>query len=423
MNYAIPITDMEDKVAILWDIENVTPSANSQFLEGLKEYTEHLGKLTVCRVYGDWTKGYLGRLSRQLSENGFELIHIPVARKNSADISLITNAVELIYQYPHITKIVLITGDADFRPLLYTLRRNGKSVHIICNSSNASEELLSLADSFKDYREIIPGEAAEEAADAAEERRVRRTRRKSRESARRASLEERAGESGDVVGLEEAGLAVRTQIDSEETGESGLEEAGEAAEITSGSGPGKSSTLRRKTVKEDLRPPVDLAFRLLAEAVETMEKQKKKPGMGAVKVRLKMLNPSFDEKAFGFKSWNDFVYAARDRGVIDLKEEDQAIYLKTKPKALAEQKTPLTLAFETLLDVLDALTREKGKDTHSLASISTRLADRNVDWTALGYKRLKDFILSAAKRDYIDVIFENGGYWVRRKKESPLKES
>ena len=392
-------------MAILWDIENVTPSANSQFLEGLKEYTEHLGKLTVCRVYGDWTKGYLGRLSRQLSENGFELIHIPVARKNSADISLITNAVELIYQYPHITKIVLITGDADFRPLLYTLRRNGKSVHIICNSSNASEELLSLADSFKDYREIIPGEAAEEAADAAEERRVRRTRRKSRESERRVGLEIRAPEEA-----EEGGEAREA---------AGLEEAG----IPSASGQGRTSTLCKKTAQEDTRPPVDLAFRLLAEAVETMEKQKKKPGMGAVKVRLKMLNPSFDEKAFGFKSWNDFVYAARDRGVIDLKEEDQAIYLKTKPKALAEQKTPLSLAFETLLDVLDALTREKGKDTHSLASISTRLADRNVDWTALGYKRLKDFILSAAKRDYIDVIFENGGYWVRRKKESPQKES
>ncbi len=380
---------MEDKVAILWDIENVTPSANSQFLEGLKEYTEHLGKLTVCRVYGDWTKGYLGRLSRQLSENGFELIHIPVARKNSADISLITNAVELIYQYPHITKIVLITGDADFRPLLYTLRRNGKSVHIICNSSNASEELLSLADSFKDYREIIPGEAAEEAADAAEERRVRRTKRKTRDTERRVGSDGRAeGEGEETPGLLQGSSQVKTQ------------------------GTGK------RTIIEDRRPPVDLAFRLLAEAVETMEKQKKKPGMGAVKVRLKMLNPSFDEKAFGFKSWNDFVYAARDRGVIDLKEEDQAIYLKTKPKALLEQKTPLTLAFETLLDVLDSLTREKGKDTHSLASISTRLSDRNVDWTALGYKRLKDFILSAAKRDYIDVIFENGGYWVRRKKES-----
>lgn len=194
--------------------------------------------------------------------------------------------------------------------------------------------------------------------------------------------------------------------------------AGEATGIPPGSAPGRSPASREGTANEDLRPPVDLAFRLLAEAVETMEKQKKKPGMGAVKVRLKMLNPSFDEKTFGFKSWNDFVYAARDRGGIDLKEEDQAIYLKSKPKGLAEQKTPLTLAFETLLDVLDSLTREKGKDTHSLASISTRLADRSVDWIALGYKRLKDFILSAAKRDYIDVIFENGGYWVRRKKES-----
>lgn len=397
---------MEDKVAILWDIENVTPSANSQFLEGLKEYTEHLGKLTVCRVYGDWTKGYLGRLSRQLSENGFELIHIPVARKNSADISLITNAVELIYQYPHITKIVLITGDADFRPLLYTLRRNGKSVHIICNSSNASEELLSLADSFKDYREIIPGEAAEEAADAAEERRIQRTRRKSRESGQRVGLASRV-----------AGVIVEGQIgEAVESGEGG--ETGEPTVTLRSEGQGNISGTGRGAVQEDRRPPVDLAFRLLAEAVETMEKQKKKPGMGAVKVRLKMLNPSFDEKTFGFKSWNDFVYAARDRGVVDLKEEDQAIYLQTKPKALQEQKTPLTLAFETLMDVLDSLTREKGKDTHSLASISTRLSDRNVDWTTLGYKRLKDFILSAAKRDYIDVIFENGGYWVRRKKES-----
>jgi uncharacterized protein (TIGR00288 family) len=352
---------MEDRVAILWDIENVTPSANSQFVDGLTEYAGQLGKLTVCRVYGDWTKGHLGRLSRLLSENGFELIHIPVSRKNSADISLITNAVELIYQYPHITKIVLITGDADFRPLLYTLRRNGKSVYIICNSSNASEELLSLADSFKDYREIIPGEAAEEAAEAAGAKRVKYPRRGYRSR-------------------------TRTETEGEEK-------------------------------KETPAPPVEIAFRLLAEAVEAMEKQHKKPGMGAVKVRLKMLNPSFDEKAFGFNSWNDFVYAARERGVIDLIEEDQAIYLKTKSKPAEEEKTPLTQAFEILLEVLDDLTKEKGKDIHSLASINTRLAERKIDYAALGYKRLKDFILSAAKRDYIDVYFEKGGYWVRRKEK------
>lgn len=348
---------MTERVAILWDIENVTPSANSQFVDGLIEYAEQLGKLTVCRVYGDWTKNNLGRLSRMLSENGFELIHIPVARKNSADISLITNAVELIYQYPHISKIVLITGDADFRPLLYTLRRNGKSVHIICNSTNASEELLSLADSFKDYREIIPGEATEAAEEAVasgrgQASRTKRTRRK----------------NGDPVKEKEVSL-----------------------------------------------PPVEQAYRLLLEAVQEMVKNNKKPGMGAVKVRLKILNPSFDEKSYGFKSWNDFVYSARDKNYVDLFEEDQAIYMKIKEGGTVErEKTPLSEAFETLVEVVEVLTKEKGKDFHSLASVNTRLADRKVDYAALGYKRLKDFILAAEKRSYLEVKFENAGYYVRK---------
>jgi uncharacterized protein (TIGR00288 family) len=347
---------MSEQVAILWDIENVSPSSNSQFVDGLIEYSEQLGKLTVCRVYGDWTKNNLGRLSRLLSENGFELIHIPVSRKNSADISLITNAVELIYQYPHISKIVLITGDADFRPLLYTLRRNGKSVHIICNSSNASEELLSLADSFKDYREISPGGAAEAAEDA--------------------------------------------------------EEAGKRKAPKRGRRPGE------KTIRAKEEPPasVDTAYRFLVEAIQEMLKNNKKPGMGAVKVKLKILNPSFDEKTYGFKSWNDFVYSARDKNMVELQEEDQAIYLRLKDKpAVESEKTPLSQAFETLEDVIEGLTKDKGKDFHSLASVSTRLSERLVDYGALGYKRLKDFIFSAEKRDYVEVKFENAGYYVKKK--------
>jgi uncharacterized protein (TIGR00288 family) len=352
---------MSEQVAILWDIENVSPSSNSQFVDGLIEYSEQLGKLTVCRVYGDWTKNNLGRLSRLLSENGFELIHIPVSRKNSADISLITNAVELIYQYPHISKIVLITGDADFRPLLYTLRRNGKSVHIICNSSNASEELLSLADSFKDYREIIPGGAAEAAEDA---------------------------EDAEAAGRKKAPRRGRRPGD---------------------------KTLK---VQEKAAPPasMDAAYRLLVEAVGEMIKNNKKPGMGAVKVKLKILNPSFDEKTYGFNSWNEFVYSAREKNMVDLFEEDQAIYLRLKDKpAAAPEQTPLSQSFETLVEVLDGLTKDKGKDFHSLGSVSTRLSERLVDYGALGYKRLKDFIFSAEKRDYVEVKFENAGYYVKKK--------
>jgi uncharacterized protein (TIGR00288 family) len=357
------MTAMES-VAILWDIENVTPSANSQFVDGLLEFTQELGRITVCRVYGDWTKRNLARLSHLLSENGFELIHIPVSRKNSADISLITNAVELIYQYPHLTKIVLITGDADFRPLLHTLRRNGKGIHIICNSSNASEELLSLADSFKDYREIIPGAAAEAAEEAAE-----------------AAVEARRGRWSRGHGQEN----------------------------------------RRKpesTVSENKFPSEDTAYRLLVEAVQEMEKNRKKPGMGAVKVKLKILNPSFDEKNYGFKSWIDFVNSACDKKYVQLVEDDQTIWLKLyeSPESSAvAQKTPLAVAFETLCGIVDELTKEKGKDYHSLASINTRLNDKRVDYGGLGYKRLKDFIFSAEKRNYVDVKYENAGYYVKKK--------
>lgn len=345
-----------ESVAILWDIENVTPSANSQFVDGLLEFADELGKTTVCRVYGDWTKSNLGRFSRLLSEKGFELIHIPVSRKNSADISLITNAVELIYQYEHISKIVLITGDADFRPLLYTLRRNGKGVHIICNSNNASEELLSLADSFKDYREIIPGEAAE---------------------------------------------------------------AAEEAKAASWARRGKDKNIRSRKKgrsKTKMIADVDTAHRMLLEAVEEMEKNKKKPGMGAVKVKLKILNPSFDERNYGFKSWVDFVHSARDKNLIKLEEEDQALYLRSVvDKTAKPQKTRLSQAFDILCEVLEELTKEKGKDYHSLASVNTRLSDRQVDYGTLGYKRLKDFILSAEKRNYVDVKFENAGYHIKQK--------
>jgi len=346
-----------ESVAILWDIENVTPSSNSQFVDGLMEYSEELGKLTVCRVYGNWTKSNLGRLSHLLSENGFELIHIPDSRKNSADISLITNAVELIYQYPHISKIVLITGDADFRPLLYTLRRNGKGIHIICNSANASEELLSLADSFKDYREIIPGEAAEAAEEAVE-----------------------AGKN-------------------RESGRGRRSEGGRS----------------RKGREEKAAGSVDLAYRFLVEAVQEMVKNGKKPGMGAVKVKLKILNPSFNERSFGFNSWNDFVYSARDKKLVDLVEEDQAIYLKLMNDKPPAEKTPLALACETLVEVLDTLTKEKGKELHSLASVNTRLSEKKVDYASLGYKRLKDFILAAEKRDYVEVTFGFSGYNVKKK--------
>jgi uncharacterized LabA/DUF88 family protein len=143
-------------IAILWDIENVTPSTDSLFVRGLIDYASELGRVSIARAYGDWTRSGIKHTAEMLADNSFEMVHVPKSKKNSADVTLSTQAVELIYQYRHIGKLVLVTGDADFRPLLQSIRKQNIESIVICDAKSASEDLLLLADEYKDFRDIIP---------------------------------------------------------------------------------------------------------------------------------------------------------------------------------------------------------------------------------------------------------------------------
>jgi len=147
---------------ILWDIENVTPKSDDRFISNLFDFLEEENRITSSLCFGDWTRPNLKKLPDKLSDFNFELIYIPKSRKNSADISLITTATEMIFLYPHLQRFILITGDADFRPLLTTLKKHGKDVWIICDASNASEDLLVQADKYFDYRTIMTKDYEEE---------------------------------------------------------------------------------------------------------------------------------------------------------------------------------------------------------------------------------------------------------------------
>ena len=153
---------MKPNISILWDIENVTPSADSLFIEGLIDYSNNIGHISSAIAIGDWHATFKNRLAVNLSEKGFELIHIPQPddkgkrKKNSADFVLIAKATEMIFQYPHIRTYILLTGDIDFRPLLQTLKKHGKRIIIICDSNTASENLLEFADEYTDYRNLTP---------------------------------------------------------------------------------------------------------------------------------------------------------------------------------------------------------------------------------------------------------------------------
>lgn len=147
---------------ILWDIENVTPRNDSKFITNLFDFLEEENRVSSASCFGDWTRPNLKRISSNLSDYNFELIHIPKSRKNSADISLITHATEMIFLYPHLQRFILVTGDADFRPLLTTLKKHGKDIWIICDASNASEDLLAQSDKYFDYRSIMTKDYEEE---------------------------------------------------------------------------------------------------------------------------------------------------------------------------------------------------------------------------------------------------------------------
>jgi uncharacterized LabA/DUF88 family protein len=148
-----------ENVCLLWDIENVSPGSNSLFLDALIDYAASFGRLTSARAYCDWSKPNFKRLAPQLARQSFYLVHVPRerAQKKSADMQLVSDALETLTLYGYIDTFVLITGDSDFRPLVVALRRAGKKIHIVCDLKNAAQDLLEVADTFKDYRELMPG--------------------------------------------------------------------------------------------------------------------------------------------------------------------------------------------------------------------------------------------------------------------------
>ena len=100
------------------------------------------GRIVFKRAYCDWSN-YEGAV-RQLHMHGIELIDIPQTRtsgKNSADIRMVVDAIDLCYSKQHIDTFALLTGDSDFSPLAAKLKENDKRV-LGCGVRNSTSDLL-----------------------------------------------------------------------------------------------------------------------------------------------------------------------------------------------------------------------------------------------------------------------------------------
>jgi uncharacterized protein (TIGR00288 family) len=114
------------------------------------------GRIVFKRAYCDWSR--FQNFMREFHMHGFEMVDIPrsnVSGKNSADIRMVVDAIDLCYSKSHIDTFVLLTGDSDFSPLVSKLKENAKRVIGCGVRSSTSDLLANNCDEFIFYDDLI----------------------------------------------------------------------------------------------------------------------------------------------------------------------------------------------------------------------------------------------------------------------------
>jgi uncharacterized protein (TIGR00288 family) len=151
----------EVAIAVFVDFENLalgvqdTKAGRFDIELVLKRLLEK-GRIVGKRAYCDWTR--YRQFMMEFHKQGFEMIDIPQTKmsgKNSADIRMVVDALDMCYSKSHIDTFVLLTGDSDFSPLVSKLKENDKRV-IGCGVRNSTSDLLaSSCDEFIFYDDLI----------------------------------------------------------------------------------------------------------------------------------------------------------------------------------------------------------------------------------------------------------------------------
>ncbi len=135
-----------------------TPATASAELFDMKRVLERLvekGKIVAKRAYADWAR--FPEYVTPLHELGIELTEIPergMTGKNSADIRLVVDAMELSYTKEHIDTFCIVSGDSDFTPLVGKLKENGKTVIGLGMKDSTSDLLAANCDEFIYYEDL-----------------------------------------------------------------------------------------------------------------------------------------------------------------------------------------------------------------------------------------------------------------------------
>jgi uncharacterized protein (TIGR00288 family) len=148
-------------MALFCDFENIALGVRDAKYEkfDIGKVLERLllkGSIVVKKAYCDWSR--YKELRPAMHEAAFELIEIPHVRqsgKNSADIRMVVDALDLCYTKGHVDTFVIISGDSDFSPLVSKLRENNKVVIGVGVKKSTSDLLIANCDEFIYYDDLV----------------------------------------------------------------------------------------------------------------------------------------------------------------------------------------------------------------------------------------------------------------------------
>ena len=245
------------------------------------------GSIVVKKAYCDWEryKAFKG----PMHEASFELIEIPHVRqsgKNSADIRMVVDALDLCYTKAHVDTFVIVSGDSDFSPLVSKLRENAKTVIGVGVKNSTSDLLIANCDEFIYYDDLVREQ---------KKRAAKKTATKPRGEPRKAGKAQAKGKADGAQAAESAG------------GDAGPPDGAPRV---------KSDDERRHE-----------AIELIVGTVEALASERggdDKVWGSMVKQALKRVRPGFAESYYGFRSFNAMLEAARDAGALSLERDEKS---------------------------------------------------------------------------------------------------
>src|ERR1700758_4276598 len=155
------VQDSDATMAVFLDLENIALGAHEAEFPAfeIQKVLERLllkGHIVVKKAYCDFER--YKAFKRDLHEAAFELIEIPHVRqsgKDSADIRMVVDALDLCYTKGHVDTFVIISGDSDFSPLVSKLRENAKTVIGVGVKNSTSDLFIANCDEFIYYDDLV----------------------------------------------------------------------------------------------------------------------------------------------------------------------------------------------------------------------------------------------------------------------------